>query len=199
MRNQDSISKMAKFVLEEVEGEFILGGLSISGYVSIEIWRQAPQRVKTMILCNTRHRLDNPDRAKAREQTMHLVEKGKFDQMAKLFHGMLTAPEYLHDIEKSEKLMAMIYRTSSEEYLRQQTAIFNRPDSTETLATIYCPTLILCGELDQITLPTVHQEMASKISGTQLEIITGAEHLSTLEAGDKVGLLICSWLLGLAD
>ena len=27
MRNQDSISKMAEFVLEEVEGEFILGGL----------------------------------------------------------------------------------------------------------------------------------------------------------------------------
>ena len=148
MRNQDSISKMAKFVLEEVEGEYILGGLSIRGYVSIEIWRQAPQRVKTMILCNTRHRLDNPDRAKAREQTMRLVEKEKFNQMAKLFHGMLTTPDYLHDVEKSEKLMAMIYRTSSEEYLRQQTAIFNRPDSTDTLATIDCPTLILCGELD---------------------------------------------------
>ena len=95
--------------------------------------------------------------------------------------------------------MAMICRTSSEEYLRQQTAIFNRPDSTETLATIDCPTLILCGELDQITPPAVHQEMASKISGAQLEIISGAGHLSTLEAGDKVGLLICSWLLGLAD
>ena len=199
MRNQDSISKMAEFVLEEVEGEFILGGLSMGGYVSFEIWRQAPERVKAMILCDTKHRLDNPDRAKAREQTMRLVEKEKFNQMAKLFHGMLTTPDYLHDVEKSEKLIAMIYRTSSEEYLRQQTAIFNRPDSTETLATIYCPTLILSGELDQITPPAVHQEMASKISGTQLEIIAGAEHLFTLEAGDKVGLLICSWLLGLAD
>ena len=119
--------------------------------------------------------------------------------MAKLFHGMLTAPDYLHDVEKSEKLMAMICRTSSEEYLRQQTAIFNRPDSTETLATIDCPTLILCGELDQITPPAVHQEMASKISGAQLEIISGSGHLPTLEAGDKVGSLICSWLLGLAD
>ena len=199
MRNQDSISKMAEFVLEEVKGEFILGGLSMGGYVSFEIWRQAPERVKAMILCDTKHRLDNPDRVKAREQTMRLVEKGKFDQMAKLFHGMLTAPDYLHDVEKSEKLMAIIYQTSSEEYLSQQTAIFNRPDSTEILATIYCPTLILCGELDQITPLAVHQEMASKISGTQLEIITGAGNLSTLEAGDKVGLLICSWLLGLAD
>ena len=119
--------------------------------------------------------------------------------MAKLFHGMLTAPEYLHDDEKSEKLMSMIYRTSPEEYLKQQTAIFNRPDSTETLVTIDCPTLIFCGELDQITPPTVHQEMASKISGAKLEIISGAGHLSTLEAGDKVGPLICNWILGLAD
>ncbi len=199
MRNQDSIFKMAEFVLEEVEGEFILGGLSMGGYVSFEIWRQAPERVKALILCDTKHRLDTPERVKAREQTMRLVEKGKFDQMASLFHGMLTAPDYLNDVQKSEKLMAMIYRTSPEEYLRQQTAIFNRPDSTETLATIDCPTLILCGELDQITTPAIHQEMASKIPRSQLEIISGAGHLSTLEAGDKVGPLICSWLLGLAD
>ena len=162
MRNQDSISKMAEFVLEEVKGELILGGLSMGGYVSFEIWRQAPERVKAMIFCDTKHWLDNHDGDKAREQIMRLVEKGKFDQMAKLFQRMLTAPEYLHDVEKSEKLMAMIYRTSPEEYLRQQTAIFNRPDSTDTLATIDCPTLILCGELDQIT-PAVHREMASKI------------------------------------
>ena len=88
--------------------------------------------------------------------------------MAKLFHGMLTAPDYLHDVEKSEKLMAMTCRTSSEEYLRQQDAIFNRPVSTKTLATIDCSTLILCGELNQITPPAVHQEMANKISGAQL-------------------------------
>ena len=199
MRNQDSISKMAAFVLEEVEGEFILGGLSMGGYVSFEIWRQVPERVKAMILCDTKHRLDTPERVKAREQTMRLVEKGKFDQMASLFHGMLTAPDYLNDVKKSEKLMAMIYRTSPEEYLRQQTAIFNRPDSTETLATIDCPTLILCGELDQITTPAIHQEMASKIPRSQLEIISGAGHLSTLEAGDKVGPIICNWILGLAD
>ena len=199
MRNQDSIFKMAEFVLEEVEGEFILGGLSMGGYVSFEIWRQAPERVKALILCDTKHRLDTPERVKAREQTMRLVEKGKFDQMASLFHGMLTAPDYLNDVQKSEKLMAMIYRTSPEEYLRQQTAIFNRPDSTETLATIDCPTLILCGELDQITTPAIHQEMAAKIPRSQLEIISGAGHLSTLEAGDKVGPLICNWLLGLAD
>ncbi len=199
MRNQDSIFKMAEFVLEEVEGEFILGGLSMGGYVSFEIWRQAPERVKALILCDTKHRLDTPERVKAREQTMRLVEKGKFDQMASLFHGMLTAPDYLNDVQKSEKLMAMIYRTSPEEYLRQQTAIFNRPDSTETLATIDCPTLILCGELDQITTPAIHQEMAGKIPRSQLEIILGAGHLSTLEAGDKVGPLICNWILGLAD
>ena len=199
MRNQDSIFKMAEFVLEEVEGEFILGGLSMGGYVSFEIWRQAPERVKALILCDTKHRLDTPERVKAREQTMRLVEKGKFDQMASLFHGMLTAPDYLNDVQKSEKLMAMIYRTSPEEYLRQQTAIFNRPDSTETLATIDCPTLILCGELDQITTPAIHQEMAGKIPRSQLEIIPGAGHLSTLEAGDKVGPIICNWILGLAD
>ena len=55
MRIQDSVSKMAEFVSEDVKGEFILGGLSMGGYVSFEIWRQAPERVKAMILCDTKH------------------------------------------------------------------------------------------------------------------------------------------------
>ena len=187
MRDQDSTFKMAEFVLEKVEGDFIPGGLSMGGYVAFEIWRQAPARVKAIILCDTMHRLDNTERVKARKQTMQLVQKGKFDQMTRLFRRMLAAPDYLEDIEKSEKLMAIIYRTSPEEYLRQQTAIFNRPDSTETLATIDCPALIISGELDQITPPVVHEEMAGKLPNAQLEIISGAGHLSTLEAGETVG------------
>ena len=184
---------MAEFVLEEVEGEFVLGGLSMGGYVSFEIWRQAPERVKAMILCDTKHRLDNPDRVKAREQTMQLVEKGKFDQMAKLFHGMLTAPEYLHDVEKSEKLMSMIYRTSPEEYLRQQTAIFNRPDSTKTLVTIDCPTLIFGGSLIKSLLPQFirkwlakYQELNLK-SSQELDIYPSSKPVTRLGRSSAIG------------
>tara|TARA_B100000941_G_C28374944_1_gene484172 strand:+ start:89 stop:805 length:717 start_codon:yes stop_codon:yes gene_type:complete len=199
VRNQDSISKMAEFVLKEVDGSFILGGLSMGGYICFEIWRQAPERVQAMILCDTDHRLDTPERRKAREQMMCLVEKGKFNQMAALFHRTLTSQDYLNDEEKSKKLMEMIYRTPSEEYLRQQNAIFNRPDSSDTLATIECPTLLLCGEFDLKTPPAVHEEMASKIPSAQLDIISGAGHLPTLEAGDTVGPLIRDWLLRLED
>ena len=46
---------MAEFVLEEVKGELILGGLSMGGYVSFEIWRQFPECIKVMILCDTKH------------------------------------------------------------------------------------------------------------------------------------------------
>ena len=193
MRNQDSISKMAEFVLEEVEGEFILGGLSMGGYVSFEIWRQAPERVKAMILCDTKHRLDNPDRVKAREQTMQMVKKGKFDQMVKLFHGMLTAPEYLHDDEKSEKLMSMIYRTSPEEYLRQQTAIFNRPDSTKTLVTIDCPTLIFGGSLIKSLLPQFTRKWLAKYqelnwkSSQELDIYPPSKPVTRLGRSSAIG------------
>ncbi len=63
----------------------------MGGYVSFEIWRQAPERVKVMILCDTKHRLDNPDRVKLVNRPCSWLKKENSDQMAKLFHGMLTA------------------------------------------------------------------------------------------------------------
>lgn len=199
MRDQESIEEMARHVLAQLEGPFVLGGLSMGGYVSLEIWRQAPERVQALLLCDTNYKPETPERRQAREQAMNLVRQGKFEQMARLFRDALTAPAYLEDESRSQALLEMIRRTPPEAYLRQQTAILTRADSSATLATIQCPTLILCGELDQMTPPELHRHMAEAIPNARLELIPGAGHLAPLEAGSTVGPLIRNWLLQLPD
>ena len=60
-------------------------------------------------------------------------------------------------------------------------ALMTRPDSTPLLAKIHCPTLIVVGDSDVVTPPEVSRAMAGAISGSELDVIAHAGHLSSLE------------------
>ena len=62
LTHDDSIAAMAARVLREAPAErFALAGLSMGGYVAMEIMRQAPERVTRLALLDTRARLDTPE------------------------------------------------------------------------------------------------------------------------------------------
>ncbi len=79
-------------------------------------------------------------------------------------------------------------------FLRQSVALRDRPDSTATLATIDCPTLVLCGEEDELCSPQLHREMTSMIPCATLEIIAQCGHLSTMEQPRAVNNALLAWL-----
>ena len=54
-------------------------------------------------------------------------------------------------------------------------------DHTDILSKINVPTLVVVGELDSLTPPSLANEIANEIPGAKLEIITGAGHLSNIE------------------
>ena len=60
-------------------------------------------------------------------------------------------------------------------------AMMNRADATSSLATIDVPTLIVAGEEDVLTPPRESQAMHAAISGSRLEIIPAAGHVSNIE------------------
>ncbi len=81
-----------------------------------------------------------------------------------------------------------------EAYIRQQTAIMNRPDSMILLRTVRCPTLVLCGAEDALTPPPLHDEMTERISGAVLVKVANSGHLPTLEQPDAVNKALIDWL-----
>jgi pimeloyl-ACP methyl ester carboxylesterase len=70
----------------------------------------------------------------------------------------------------------------------------SRADSLGLLATIACPTLVLCGRQDALTPLARHEEIAAGIKGARLEIIEDCGHLSTLEKPAEVNSPLRRWL-----
>ena len=56
-----------------------------------------------------------------------------------------------------------------------------KSDHIDILSKINVPTLVVVGELDSLTPPSLANEIANEIPGAKLEIITGAGHLSNIE------------------
>ncbi len=94
--------------------------------------------------------------------------------------------------ELHERRLALIKRRDG--FLRQQTAIMNRPDSRADLARIHVHTLVLCGADDALTPVEVHREMATGIADSRLVVVPDCGHLSTLEAPDRVNAELRRWL-----
>ena len=99
---------------------------------------------------------------------------------------------------KQEELPKAIMRMASKvglERCRQQVrALMARQDNRKILASISCPTLVVCGEEDVLTPPEIHREMAENIPNARLELIPGCGHLTPLEAPERLNDLMLEWL-----
>jgi pimeloyl-ACP methyl ester carboxylesterase len=73
-------------------------------------------------------------------------------------------------------------------------ALMTRPDSTPLLRTIHCPTLIVVGEEDTLTPPALSEEMHRAIPGSELVIVPGAGHLSSVEQPDAFNSALAAFL-----
>jgi pimeloyl-ACP methyl ester carboxylesterase len=62
-----------------------------------------------------------------------------------------------------------------------QRGMARRPDSTPTLATITCPTLVIVGEKDTLTPPAESEKMAKAVKGAKLVKVPNAGHLANIE------------------
>ncbi|WP_350448455.1 alpha/beta fold hydrolase [Pseudomonas solani] len=190
----ESISALAANVLAQApDDSFALAGLSLGGYVALEIVRQAPQRILALALLDTSARADSEEARQARRHAMGQAEKDFPAAIAGLLPKLLH-PDHLHDAALIEVITGMANNLGRDVFLRQQRAILGRIDSRPSLAQISCPTLVLCGREDAITPLAVHEEMAAAIADAQLVVIEACGHLSTLEQPELVSRALEYWL-----
>ncbi len=194
LTRDDSIAAMASRVLSWAPPEFYLAGLSMGGYVALEILRQAPKRVTRLALLDTSARPDSPEQSERRRGLVDLARRGRFRGVTPRLLPLLLAKDRLDDAPLTSAVMAMAERVGAEAYLRQQTAILGRADSRPSLADIRCPTMVICGTEDALT-PVAHsEEIAAAIPGAVLHLLPGAGHLTTMEQPSAVNQLLDQWL-----
>lgn len=188
----DSLPAMAAHVLDQAPPRFALAGHSMGGRVAFEVVRQAPQRVERLALLDTGC---GPAAEHETEKRGVLVRKAQLEGIAAIAEtwarpmlGPAVDPLLL------ARVLAMVGRMSGEIYARQTRALLSRPDATPLLATIACPTLLLCGQQDGWSPPAQHRDMAAAIPGASLRLIEDCGHMSTLEQPEAVLAALEEWL-----
>jgi pimeloyl-ACP methyl ester carboxylesterase len=182
----DTVAAIARRVLATAPQRFALIGLSMGGYISLEIMRQAPERVAKLALLDTSARADTPEQSALRRDLVAKARTTSMSEVADLTMPNLLAPQHLGDESLRQAIRTMAEEVGAEAFARQQNAIMTRPDSRPSLGAIRCPTLVLVGEQDALTPPDRAQEIAAGIAGSRLVTVPRCGHVSTLERPDEV-------------
>ncbi|RNA65458.1 alpha/beta fold hydrolase [Prosthecochloris sp. ZM_2] len=170
-------------LLEELGiGKVTVAGLSMGGYQAFELYRQAPDKIRSMVLCDTRSEADTPE---ALENRWAFIEAVTANGPEEAVEAMLPKVFALPPEESSpvmvETFSSIVMHQSGEAIAAAMRAIAERPDSTGMLADISCPVTLITGKEDRLTPPELARSMQRKIAGSELHLIDNAGHLSNME------------------
>ncbi len=192
--SDDTIAAMAERLLHKAPDRFALAGLSMGGYVALEVMRKAPERVTRLALLDTTARPDTEETRDRRERMIVLAEGGCFEKTHKMLWDRLVHPDHQEDRILEARVLQMMRATGARAFIRQQRAIMGRKDSRPHLADIKAPTLVLVGREDVTTPVEQAREMADAIPKARLAIVEKCGHLSPLEQPAAVTDALLDWL-----
>jgi len=192
----DSMTAIARRILAAAPPRFALAGLSMGGYIAMEMTQQAPERVAKLALLDTSSRPETPEQTKNRQRVIALAEAGRFAEVAELLFPIFVHRDRRDDAALKHVVRVMAEETGAAAFLRQEQAIIGRADARANLAAINCSTLVLVGDGDELTPPHLSEEIAAGIAGARLVIIADCGHLSTLERPEAVTTALAEWLTG---
>ncbi len=194
LTRDDSVAAMAERVLAEAPARFALAGLSMGGYVALEVVRRAPDRVSRLALLDTRASPDAAEDSQRRRDLLALAGRGQFKGVTRQLLPRLIHAARLEDAALTETIYAMAEAVGKTGFVRQQTAIMGRPDQRPLLPRLRLPTLVLVGRQDLLTPPAMAMELAAGIAEARLEVLEDCGHLATLERPAETTAALRRWL-----
>jgi pimeloyl-ACP methyl ester carboxylesterase len=189
----ERIEEAAASILRDAPPRFALAGISMGGYLSLEIVRQAPSRVVKLALIDTSARADTAEQTDARLEALAQA-RTRFMAVALLNLASLLHPLRRGDIDILDIMRRMARAVGLEGYERQQKIAISRPDSRPFLDLIKVPTLVMVGDRDPLT-PLAHsEEIASAVRGATLKVVPDCGHLSPIEQPGRVSEALAEWI-----
>lgn len=170
-------------------------GVSMGGYICFAIARQAPHRVKGVILIDTKETSDSDEARQGRYKSVDAVaDKGVGVVVEQMLPKMLTEKTRAANSELNETVRTMMAGSSREGVIQALRAMAVRPDSAAVLRELEVPVLIVVGENDPITPPADGERMKSLARNAELVKVPNAAHLSNMEQPEAVNEAIARFL-----
>jgi pimeloyl-ACP methyl ester carboxylesterase len=193
-RRDDSMAAIARRILAAAPPRFALAGLSMGGYIALEIVHQAPERVARLALLDSSSRPETPEQTEKRAPLIALAKQGRFAEVPDIQFPVFVHRDRHGDEVLRRLVRAMAEETGPEAFVRQQQAIMSRKDARPGLGAISCPTMVIVGDGDELTPPALAQEIAAGIRGARLVTIADSGHLTTVERPEAVNQALLEWL-----
>jgi 3-oxoadipate enol-lactonase len=174
--------------------EAVFVGCSIGGYVLLELWRMAPERMSGLAFISSKPQPDAETNLAKRVANIAQARAGDsgalLDGMAQMLIGA-TAKERRPEIVA--ELRARMTLTPAA-LVAVQAGLAIRPDSVPTVATIGVPVLAIAGGEDSTATPAEMEAFRAAPGGCEYHLVPDAGHFSAYEQPRKVANLLAEWL-----
>jgi pimeloyl-ACP methyl ester carboxylesterase len=178
--------------LEVREAVFV--GCSIGGYVMLELWRRAPQRMRGLAFVCSKPQADAEPALVKRAANIALArESGAakiFDGMIQLLLGETTRRNRPETVSECRSRMTI----TTEAFIAVQAGLATRPDSIATVASIDKPVLAIAGGEDTAVNPSDMEAFGAAPGGCDFHLLPDAGHFAAYEQPEKVAALLSQWL-----
>jgi 3-oxoadipate enol-lactonase len=157
-------------------------GLSMGGYILFAFYRNYADKVKGLVLADTKAQADTDEGKLARFDLAQIAYKQGATAIADIMVPKLLSPATIQGKpDVVQRVRRMIESNQVSGIAGDLMAMAQRPDSLPLLRQMTCPVQVIVGELDLPTPPSDARLMVDRIPHAELAIIPGAAHLSNLE------------------
>ena len=198
--DEPALSWMARDVLGILDrmgvSAAVFAGISMGGYVAMEIVRQDPARVAGIALVDTKATADSDEaRANRLKVAEQVLASGSTDALSRAMVPTLlgaTSLEERRDVVA--QVTGWIAAADPQAVAWAQRAMAARPDSLADLASLAVPALVVWGIEDGMSPRAEQDLMVEALRDARLVVVTESGHLSTVEAPEQVADALVTFL-----
>ena len=197
---EPSLRVMADSVFEALDARgvdrFVLGGLSMGGYVAMQMLRQQPDRITGLALVDTKATPDGDQARAVREETARkALAAGSLVPLTEgMLLGLLGATSRASRPEAQRVTEDFIARASAPAAAWAMRAMAVRPDSLPILGTYDRPAVVIAGDEDSLSPLDEQHLMVNALPSARLVTIPGCGHLSAVEQPQAVTTALQEYL-----
>ena len=188
-----TIEAMAERALAESHGDLVVLAHSMGGRVALEMGRQAPERVRAMVLANSN--VEGLADQELAHREMRIADANA--DMAAYARGWVPKVISAASRQKPELVAAilkMVEDCPPEVHERQNRALLARPDATRFLPQLRFPVLLVTGTEDHLSTSASNHKIAKHLREAELRVIDDAGHLLPFERPEELSATIRDWM-----
>lgn len=178
-----------------VHEKVVFCGLSMGGYVAWQFIKRHANRLRGLVLCDTRAAADGPEAAATRlKMAEHVLQHGTSAVAEAMPPKLFAAATIKERLEIVAEVRSMIAETHPDGLAAAQRGMAEREDVRSLLPSIRVPTLVVVGREDAISPVDEMRGIAETIPGAQFHIVDGAGHMAPLERPDDFNRVLAAFV-----